>query len=129
MSDRDALHDEMRRLLLGELGADPAALDRDTVDRLVTGRLEPADAPPGYAEVATVLQAAASPPTPGELAGEASAVAPFVTTTRPAAGSRRRATARRKAYGSRLAVLAAAAPPALPEPRPPARCQGPPGGW
>ena len=109
MSDPDALQDEMRRLLLGELGVHPAALDGDTADRLLTGRLEPDDAPPGYAEVAAVLQAAAGPPSPGELSGEASAVATFVAMTRPRSGSRGRATERRRAYGSRLAVLAAAA--------------------
>ncbi len=109
MSDPDAFQDEMRRLLLGEFGADPAALDGDTADRLLSGRVEPADAPPGYAEVATVLKAAAGPPSPGELAGESSAVATFVAMTGPRAGSRRRATGRRRAYGSRLAVLSAAA--------------------
>jgi hypothetical protein len=109
MSDQDALQDEMRRLLLGELGVHPSALDGDTVDRLLTGRLEPDDAPPGYAAVAAVLQAAAGPPSPGELSGEAPAVATFVAMTRPRSGSRGRATERRRANGSRLAVLAAAA--------------------
>jgi hypothetical protein len=109
MSDPDALQDEMRRLLLGELGVHPAALDGDTVDRLLAGRLEPDDAPPGYAEVAAVLQAAAGPPSPGEVSGEASAVATFVAMTHPRSGPRGRATERRRAYGSRLAVLAAAA--------------------
>jgi hypothetical protein len=109
MSHHDALQDEMRRLLLGELRADPFALDGDTADRLLAGRLEPADAPPGYAEVAKVLAAAASPPTPGELTGEAEATARFSAARRPLAGPRRRrADGHRRAFGSRLSVLAAA---------------------
>lgn len=40
MSGPDAYQDEMRRLLLGELGVDPLALDQDTADRLHTGRLD-----------------------------------------------------------------------------------------
>jgi hypothetical protein len=109
MSDPDALQEEMRRLLLGELGGDPLALDEETADRLLAGRLDPADAPPGYAEVAVVLSAAAGPPTPVELAGEAAATATFVATVRPTARSRRRAGGRRTAFGSRLVALAAAA--------------------
>jgi hypothetical protein len=99
----------MRRLLLGEFGADALGLDGDTADRLLAGRLDPADAPPGYAEVAAVLVAAAGPPIPVELAGEASAVATFIAMTRPSAGSRRRAGGRRQAFGSRLVALAAVA--------------------
>jgi hypothetical protein len=100
----------MRRLLLGELRADPFALDGDTADRLLAGRLDSADAPPGYAEVATVLAAAAGPPTPGELAGQAAAIARFSATRCPSAGPRRQRAARhRRAFGSRLPVLAAAA--------------------
>jgi hypothetical protein len=109
MSDPDALQEEMRRLLLGELGGDPLALDEETADRLLAGRLDPADAPPGYAEVAVVLSAVAGPPTPVELAGEAAATATFVATVRPTARSRRRAGGRRTAFGSRLVALAAAA--------------------
>jgi hypothetical protein len=109
MSDPDALQEEMRRLLLGEFGGDPLALDGETADRLLAGRLDPADAPPGYAEVAVVLSAVAGPPTPVELAGEAAATATFVATVRPTARSRRRAGGRRTALGSRLVALAAAA--------------------
>jgi hypothetical protein len=39
--------------------ADP--LDDDTADRLLAGRIGPDDAPPGYAGVTGVLQAAAGP--------------------------------------------------------------------
>ena len=44
---------EMRNLLL---------LDHDTADRLLTGRMQPEDAPPGYANVAELLSAASSMP-------------------------------------------------------------------
>jgi hypothetical protein len=40
----------------------------DPAERLLGGRLDPEDAPPGYAEVARVLRAAAGPPCPDELA-------------------------------------------------------------
>ena len=46
-------------------------LDDDTAERLLAGRLHPEDAPPGYAEVARLLRAAAGPPSPEELAGAA----------------------------------------------------------
>jgi hypothetical protein len=52
-------------------------LDPDTAERLLSGRLDPDDAPPGYAEVARLLQAAATPPDPGDLTGQAAAIARF----------------------------------------------------
>jgi hypothetical protein len=52
-------------------------LDDDTAERLLAGHLHPEDAPPGYAEVARVLQAAAGPPAREELAGEEAALAEF----------------------------------------------------
>jgi hypothetical protein len=52
-------------------------LDDDTAERLLAGHLHPEDAPPGYAEVARVLQAAAGPPAREELAGEEAALAGF----------------------------------------------------
>jgi len=55
--------------------ADP--LDDDTAERLVAGRVGPDDAPPGYAGVASVLQAAAGPAGPEELAGREAALAMF----------------------------------------------------
>lgn len=72
------------------------ALDGDTVERLLAGRLHPDDAPPGYAEVAWVLRAAAGPPCPDELAGQPAAMAAFRT-------SRHRARVR-----SRLVTVALA---------------------
>jgi hypothetical protein len=49
MTDWGDLPDEMRR----------SGLDRDTIERMLAGRIEPDDAPPGYSEVARVLTAAA----------------------------------------------------------------------
>ena len=64
-----------------EMPDDPSSpidpLDDDTAERLLSARLDPLDAPPSYAAVARLLQAAAAPPTPDELAGEPSAVAAF----------------------------------------------------
>ena len=64
-----------------EMPDDPTStidpLDDDTAERLLAGRLDPLDAPPPYAAVARLLQAAAAPPTPDELAGEPSALAAF----------------------------------------------------
>jgi hypothetical protein len=73
MSPDDGLPPEMPE----DCGSSIAPLDDDTAERLLTGRLHPCDAPPAYAGVARVLQAATAPPTPEELAGEAAAVAAF----------------------------------------------------
>jgi hypothetical protein len=63
--------------------ADPLALDDETVERLLTGELSPAQAPPGYAEVAALLAATTAPPTPDELAGQAAALAELRAATQP----------------------------------------------
>jgi len=65
MTDWNDLPDEMRRL----------GLDEVTLDRLLAGRIAPDDAPPGYSEVARVLQAAASAGDHEELVHEAAHVA------------------------------------------------------
>jgi hypothetical protein len=53
----------------------PVPLDLDTADRLLAGAVAPEDAPPGYAMVARLLDAASAEPTPDELADEAELVA------------------------------------------------------
>jgi hypothetical protein len=63
------------RPLLALLGS--PVLDEDTADRLLCGRLDPADTPPAYAPVARLVKAATGPATPEELAGEAAAIAAF----------------------------------------------------
>jgi hypothetical protein len=62
---------------LALLGSTPF-LDEDTADRLLSGRLDPGDAPSGYAGVARVTKAATGPAAPEELAGEAAAIAAFI---------------------------------------------------
>jgi hypothetical protein len=66
--------------------ADPLALDEETVERLLTSELSPAQAPPGYAQVAALLAATTAEPTPEELAGQAAVLAELraVTSTRRA---------------------------------------------
>jgi hypothetical protein len=60
MTDWDDLPDEMRRLWL----------DKDTLDRLLAGGVDPDDAPPGYSEVARVLQSVVTAGDRDELAHE-----------------------------------------------------------
>ena len=62
--------------------ADPLALDDNTLERLLTGALPPAQARPGYARVAQLLAAAAAAPTPDELAGQGAVLAELRTVTR-----------------------------------------------
>ena len=65
MKPPNDVHTEMRRLVL----------DGNTIERLLAGRVEPDDAPPGYAEVARLLHAAAAPPDPADLGLEIEHVA------------------------------------------------------
>jgi hypothetical protein len=78
---------------------DPLALDEETVERLLAGDLSPDGAPPGYAEVAALLEAAVAPPAPEELAGEQAVLAELRAVTRAraaAVGTRRAGTPRRR---------------------------------
>jgi hypothetical protein len=105
MSGEHALPDRMRRLL-ASLRHLPPAVDRDTADRLLTGRLDPADAPPGYDAVARLLAAATGPASHEELAGEPTVMAEFVAM----AGSRPATPmARRTGKPSKLGIKAAVA--------------------
>lgn len=52
-------------------------LDDHDAQRLLDGACTPADAPPGYTHLVDLLAAAAGPPRPDELAGEASALRAF----------------------------------------------------
>jgi hypothetical protein len=107
MNDDDALPSEMRQRP-GRREA-PPILDDETADRLLTGRLDPADAPPGYAGVAKLVAATTAPVTTDELVGEPEAVARFAATAR--SGSPTRASITRRAGVPRrlLTVKAAAA--------------------
>jgi hypothetical protein len=90
-------------------GADPLALDDATVDRLLTGTLRAADAPPGYARVAELLAAAVAPPTPRELADQEPVLAELraVARPRPRASIRRNRPPRRR-LGLAVVVVAGA---------------------
>jgi hypothetical protein len=95
-------------------------LDADTAERLLSARLDPDDAPPGYAEVARLLQAAAAPADQIELTGQTAALDAFRRahpTTHPGhaqppappGGSRgRRPAARGGAPGARGRLVALA---------------------
>ncbi len=69
----------MRRLLQDH---HRLALDEGTAERLLTGQLDPADAPPGYSQVAALLAAMSAPPDTEELAGQAAIVAAFAAAAR-----------------------------------------------
>jgi hypothetical protein len=69
----------MRRLLRDR---HRLALDEGTAERLLAGRLDPSNAPPGYAAAAAVLAAASAPPDAEELASEAAIVAAFAAAAR-----------------------------------------------
>jgi hypothetical protein len=61
-------------------------LDDDTAERLLSGRLDPDDAPPAYADVAWLVRAAAAPAGAEELAGEEEALLLFRAVRARAAG-------------------------------------------
>jgi len=97
MTSRNDLPAEMRRQLL----------DGDTLERLLAGRVEPGDAPPGYAEVARVLRAAAAPIDPADLGHESEHVeAARILVTRRSFASDRSDGKRKemRSKGSRLKV-------------------------
>jgi hypothetical protein len=82
MGAEDAPSAEMRQRPRPRHGFDPLALDETSADRLLSGTLAPAGAPPGYARVAELLAATVAPPTPRELAGQASVLAELRAVTR-----------------------------------------------
>jgi hypothetical protein len=76
VSDENALGPDMHPLL-GFLQPTPPADDQDTLERLLDGRFDPAEAPAGYGGLARLLAAATAPPAPEELAGQQAALAQF----------------------------------------------------
>jgi hypothetical protein len=107
MDPDDASFAEMPRPLT-DPDADPLALDEETVEQLLSGRLSPSQAPPRYAEVAALLAAMTAEPTPEELTGRSAALAELRAATRP----RRAGVHTRRAAGPprrRWAGLAAVA--------------------
>jgi hypothetical protein len=63
-------------------GMQALSLDADTADRLLAGRVDPDDAPPGYADAVTLLQAASAAANREELIGEAETVAVMAAAVR-----------------------------------------------
>jgi hypothetical protein len=106
MDREDASSAEMRR----PPPDDPLALDDASVERLLTGTLPAASAPPGYAGVARLLAATVAPPTPRELAGQAAVLAEFraVAGRRRAAATARSARPRRRRAGLAVVVVVGA---------------------
>jgi hypothetical protein len=111
MGAEDASSAEMRRPPRPRFGADRLALDDDSVDRLLTGTLRGADAPPGYARVAEVLAATVAPPTPRELAGQAAVLVELraVTGARTSAAASPPSRPRRRRRAGLAVVVVAAA--------------------
>jgi hypothetical protein len=103
VSGDDALPDEMRRILSPH-GRGPLELDEGTAERLLSGQLQPSDAPPQYAAVAGALADAAARAHPDELRGEREIRAAFRAAVRPARPSRTRA---RRRSATRVGVLPA----------------------
>jgi hypothetical protein len=107
MDADDASSAEMRRRHT-DPDADPLALDEQTVEGLLTGQISPAQAPPGYDQVAALLAATTAEPTPEELAGQSRVLAELraVTRTRRAAVHARRATRPPRRRWAGLAAVA-----------------------
>src|SRR5205085_6634546 len=93
-------------------------IDVRTADRLLSGVLAPEDAPRGFGEVATLLQAARRPPTPRELARCAETVTAMAQTVTgslavPSVQTRRRAGRRARLLRPRIAATMTAGALAL----------------
>jgi hypothetical protein len=110
MSDEDALVADMHRLL-GFLEAAAPVADQDTLERLLADRLDPADAPAGYAGLARLLAAATAPAAPEELACEQVMMAEFaaVVPSHPPTLVPRRATMPSKLFSVKAAAAVLAA--------------------
>jgi hypothetical protein len=111
MGADDASSAEMRQPLRPRSGFDRFALDEASVDRLLTGTLAPASAPPGYARVAELLAATVAPPTPRELDVQAAVLAELRAMTRmrsSAISARPARPPRRRWAGLAVAVMVGA---------------------
>jgi hypothetical protein len=108
MSDPDVLPDDMDPL---DAMPYPPPTDFGTIDRVLAGRLDEADAPPGYAGVARLVAAATPPIDPGELAGKQAVVAEFVALARarPPTPSPRRAGVRSRLVRVKATAVVVAA--------------------
>jgi Sigma-70 region 2 len=89
-------------------GAGPPALDEETAERLLAGDLDPADAPPGYGEIAAVVAAAKADASPDELAGQAAAVMELRKVARAHPATTTRRAGKRRRIGLAVAVVVGA---------------------
>jgi hypothetical protein len=106
MNDDDVLGPDMHRLPWFPEVAPPVA-DQDSLERLLDGRLDPGSAPPGYGGVARLLEAAAAPAAPEELAGEQEALAQFAAVhSRPPTRASRRTAVPSKLFTMKAAAAA-----------------------
>jgi hypothetical protein len=107
MNGDDALEADMHPLLRF-LEAAPPDADRDTLERLLDGRLDPASVPPGCDGLVRLLAAATAPATPQELAGEQQTMASFAAVMRstPPTLSPRRTAVPRKVFTIKAAAAA-----------------------
>ncbi len=64
-------------------GMRASVLDEDTIERLLSARIAPADAPPGYAEVARLVRIVAGASGPSDLPQEERHVAAAIAVLRP----------------------------------------------
>lgn len=74
--------------------------DQSTADAFLSGRVAPDDAPPGFQDVATLIQAARPPASAGETAIEGQVVAAFALAVRMPTG------VSKTAYGTKRTMLA-----------------------
>jgi hypothetical protein len=90
-------------------------IDDRTADALLTGRIVPDDAPPGFEHVAALVLAARGPATAGELAGETGAVTSAMADLPELANATNGGRGRRRMLGQLVSakVMAAAAVAAL----------------
>jgi hypothetical protein len=96
-----------------DLDMEMPPIDDSTADRLLSGRLSPHDAPPGYAALAAMIQAATGPANPAELAREtaivAAGVAAVVAAPGPLPAVARRKSMLAKLLSAKVAAVAAVA--------------------
>jgi hypothetical protein len=108
MSDDGALGADMHRLL-GLLEPTAPVADQDLLERLLDGRLDPADAPSRYGGLVRLLATATAPATAEELSGEQAVLAEFAAVMmrpRPPTLVPRRIAVPRKVFTMKAAAAA-----------------------
>jgi hypothetical protein len=83
------------------------AIDESTADRLLTGRLAPDDAPPGFVGLAAMIRAATGPATSAESKRDAAVIAAALAAVRSSQPIRRSAPRRRSMLSKLLSAKVA----------------------